>query len=197
MFAYICKVKIGLFFGSFNPIHIGHTIIANYFVQHTALQQIWFVVSPHNPFKEKKSLLNEYHRLEMVRLAIGDNLQLLPCDIEFKMPQPSYTVDTLHVLKNKYPNDEFCLIMGSDNLKNLHKWKNIEFILQHHEIYVYKRLGENENPYPDAKNIFLHDAPIIQISSTYIREQIKQKKSIQYLVDNDVKEAIEKAAYYQ
>lgn len=190
-------MKIGLFFGSFNPIHIGHTIIANYFVQHSNLQQVWFVVSPHNPFKEKKTLLNEYHRLEMVRLAIGDNIHLSACDIEFNMPQPSYTVDTLQALKNKFPQHQFCLIMGSDNLSNLHKWKNIDFILQHHEIFVYQRLGNENNPFPDNNKIFIHQAPIIQISSTYIREQIKTGKSIQYLVDNDVKETIEKAAYYK
>lgn len=189
-------MNIGLFFGSFNPIHVGHLIIANYFVEHTDLNEVWFIVSPQNPFKEKKTLLNEYHRLEMVRLAIGDNVRLRASDIEFKMPQPSYTVDTLAVLSEKHPNYNFSLIMGSDNLENLHKWKNAEQLTSNHTILVYARPDYTQNPYSHNANVQLHNPPQMSLSSTYIRKQLGLGKSIQYLVPDTVLEFIKKGNYY-
>ncbi|MGB1218100.1 MAG: nicotinate (nicotinamide) nucleotide adenylyltransferase, partial [Saprospiraceae bacterium] len=151
--------KIGLFFGSFNPVHIGHMIIAEFVATHTDLDKVWMVISPQNPFKKKSTLAKDYDRLHMVKAAIGDNPHLEACDIEFGLPQPSYTIDTLTYLKEKYPTKEFSLIMGGDNLGTLHKWKNYELLLKNHEIYVYKRpnyeLGELEN-HPSIK---MFDAP--------------------------------------
>ncbi|HET6991926.1 MAG TPA: nicotinate (nicotinamide) nucleotide adenylyltransferase, partial [Bacteroidia bacterium] len=132
-------MKIGLFFGSFNPIHVGHLILANYMLEFTELERIWFVITPHNPLKEKKTLLNDNHRLQMVRLAIGENTKMKASTIEFKLPQPSYTVNTLAHLADKFPDHEFSLIMGADNLNSFHKWKNYEFILEHYKIFVYPR----------------------------------------------------------
>jgi nicotinate-nucleotide adenylyltransferase len=190
-------MKIGLFFGSFNPIHIGHMILANYMAEFTDLKQVWFVVSPHNPLKQKKTLLDDYQRLEMVRLAIDDDIRFNVSDIEFKLSQPNYTVDTLVHLKEKYPKNEFALIVGEDNLKNFHKWKNYEQILENHFLYVYPRVGEpiqNEiNKHPKVKLI---DAPIVEISSTFIRNAIKSKNNIQYMLPYKVAAYIEKMGFY-
>lgn len=190
-------MKVGLYFGSFNPIHHGHLIIANYILQHSDLDQVWFVVSPQNPFKQSASLLNAYHRLALVQLAIEAEPKLKASDIEFRLPQPSYTVNTLAYLQEKYPTHAFAIIMGSDSFENLAKWKNYEFILQHCPIYVYRRPGhEVKNNFAQAK-IIVQDAPLLQISATYIRNNIKQGKSIRYLVPEKVLEEIEKNGYYR
>ena len=189
--------KIGLFFGSFNPVHVGHLIIANYMATQTGLREVWLVISPQNPLKPKKALANDYDRLYLVQLAIEDNPLLRPCDIEFHMPKPSYTIDTLIHLKEKYPEHEFVLIMGGDNLKSLHKWKNYEILLRDYEIYVYQRpkyeLGELAiNP-----NIHLFEAPLMQISASYIRQCVKNGKSVQYLVPEAVYEYLESSNLYK
>ena len=182
----IQSVKIGLFFGSFNPVHTGHLIIANYICETTALDKVWMVVSPQNPFKEKQSLLNEYDRLHLLRLALEGNQNLHASDIEFKLPKPSYTIDTLTHIKEKYPEHEFSLIMGGDNLASLHKWKNYELILKNHEIYVYKRSSGTENPFPDKACVHFLDVPMLDISATFIRENIQQGHSMQYFLPEKV-----------
>ena len=190
-------MKVGLYFGSFNPIHHGHLIIANYILDHSDLDQLWFVISPQNPLKPSASLLNEYHRLFLVQLAIEGEKNLKASDIEFKLPKPSYTVDTLTYLQEKYPNHQFAIIMGSDSLQNLPKWKNYQWLLQHYPIYVYKRPEHETIPaYPEALSIQVMHAPLLPISSTTIRQHIKEGKSIRYLVPDAVREEIEKSGYY-
>jgi nicotinate-nucleotide adenylyltransferase len=189
-------MKVGLYFGSFNPIHHGHLIIANHVVQETDLQQVWFVISPQNPFKINHSLLNEYHRLHLVKLAIEDENNLKATDIEFRLPKPSYTVTTLQYLEEKYPEHEFAIIMGSDSFQNLDKWKNAEVIMGRYSIYVYKRAGFEVREDLPVRKIILN-APLLQISSTHIRELIKKGKSIRYLVPEAVKEEIENNHYYK
>ena len=183
--------QIGLFFGSFNPIHNGHLIIANYMVSKTELDEVWFVVSPHNPLKDKKTLAPARERLQIVYLAIGDNFKLRPCDIELSMPQPSYTIDTLVYLKEKHPNKTFTLIMGGDNLPTLPKWKNYEILLRDYDIYVYKRpnyeLGELEH---HPRVTIFDDVPLMQISSSYIRKCIKEGHPITYLTPPKAEEYI-------
>jgi nicotinate-nucleotide adenylyltransferase len=180
-------MKIGLFFGSFNPVHIGHLIIGNFMATQTDLQQVWFIISPQNPLKPKKTLLRDYDRLHLVRLAIGDNLQLRASDIEFNLSQPSYTIDTLAVLKEKYPNNEFVLIMGGDNLASLPKWKSYELILRDYDIYVYSRPDYDVSALIAQPRVRLYEAvPLMEISATYIRECLKNGKSIQYLVPDPV-----------
>lgn len=191
-------MKIGLFFGSFNPIHVGHLIIANYMAQHSDLEQIWLVVSPHNPLKDKKTLARDRDRLNMIELAIENNARLRASNIEFKMPQPSYTVDTLAYLAELYPQHEFALIMGGDNLASLHKWKNYEVILQRHLIYVYVRPEYALGDLATHANVrLLHDVPQMQISATFIRESIATKKSIQYLVPDKVLRYVEESGLYK
>lgn len=192
-------MKIGLYFGTFNPIHVGHMIIANHLAEHTHLEQIWMVVTPHNPLKQKSTLLDDYHRLHLVRLATEDYPKINPSDIEFKLPQPNYTVHTLAHLMEKYPQHEFSLIMGEDNLKSFHKWKNYEYILNHHDIYVYPRVSleaENEGlkGHPRIHHVA---APIVEISSTFIREQIKTKKNIRPLLPNLVWEYVDHNNFYK
>ncbi|MGK0313862.1 MAG: nicotinate-nucleotide adenylyltransferase [Saprospiraceae bacterium] len=178
--------KIGLFFGSFNPVHVGHMIIANFMVEHSDLEKIWMVVSPHNPHKEKKSLAKDHDRLHLVDLAVGDNTGIKASNIEFNLPKPSYTIDTLTYLKEKYPHHEFCLIMGVDNLSTFHKWKNYEKILENHNIFVYKRPGYELGSLQDHESVTILEAPLLSISASYIRNQIKQGNSIQYLVPDVV-----------
>lgn len=189
-------MKTGLYFGSFNPVHIGHLIIASYIVNNTELDQVWFVVSPQNPFKVSATLLNEYHRLHLVRLATEDNNQLKVSDVEFKLPKPSYTIDTLAHLKEKYPQHKFFVIMGSDGLQNLEKWKNYEQLIKDHAFIIYKRPGFEIKPIPGA-NMITVDAPLLEISSTTIRRLIKQGKSIRYMVPDKVKDEIEQNGYYK
>lgn len=188
--------KIGLYFGSFNPIHVGHLIIANHILNEKLVDQVWFVVSPQNPFKEATGLLNEHHRLAMVQLAIGDSLKLKASDIEFKLPKPSYTIDTLAYLNEKYPEKTFCIVMGSDGFQNLHKWKNAEAILKHYDLLVYPR---PEFPIENKYNARLTvvNAPLLEISSTFIRNLIKEKKSIRFVVTDEVKQEIERNGYYR
>lgn len=184
-------MKIGLFFGSFNPIHIGHLIIANYMATQTDLDEVWLVISPQNPFKQKSSLAPNQSRYYLAQLAIEDNPKLRVSNIEFSLPSPSYTVDTLAVLREKYPEKEFALIMGGDNLVTLHKWKNYELLLRDYPIYVYKRPQYEIPDYTQQGNITIFDnVPQMNISATYIRRCINEKKSIQYLVHDKVYEEI-------
>lgn len=188
--------KIGLFFGSFNPVHVGHMIIANFMVEHSDLDEIWMVVTPHNPHKEKKSLAKDRDRLHLVDLAIGENVNIKASDIEFGLEKPSYTVDTLAYLKEKYPHHTFSLIMGGDNLSTFHKWKNYETILDNHNIYVYKRPGYALGDLENHKKITILEAPLLTISASYIRKQLKEKKSIQYLVPDKVWEYMDGSSMY-
>ncbi len=188
-------MKIGLYFGSFNPIHIGHLIIANHILNKTGLKKVWFIISPQNPFKQKSSLLNEYDRLHLARLSVESDNRIVVSDIEFNLPRPSYTIDTLTYLKEKYPDNEFSIIMGSDSFRNLDKWKNYEKIIKDYLIHVYKREGFEINNRIQA-NIILLEAPILQISATHVRQNIKEGKSIRYLVPENVREEIESRKFY-
>lgn len=188
--------KIGLFFGSFNPIHTGHLIIANYMANHTDLSEVWLVVSPHNPLKKKDSLLNMYDRLEMVNLALEDADNIRANDIEFRLPKPSYTIDTLVHLQERYPNRNFVLIMGSDNLVTLKKWKNYEIILRDFEIYVYPRPHFDSTEWNNHSKITITDTPLMEISSTFIRNAIKERKNVRYFLPNKVLDFIDKKGIY-
>ncbi|HVS96854.1 MAG TPA: nicotinate (nicotinamide) nucleotide adenylyltransferase [Puia sp.] len=191
-------MKIGLYFGSFNPIHHGHLLIASYVLQHTGLQQVWFVVSPQNPLKPAGTLLNEYHRFHLVQLAIEGAKDLRASDIEFRLPKPSFTANTLAYLQEKYPSHQFAVIMGSDSFQNLPKWKNAQWLLQHYPIYIYKRPGYTALPvYEGAKEVHDLAAPLLPISSTDIRKNIREGKSIRYLVPEAVREEIERNGYYR
>ncbi|ESU29141.1 nicotinate-nucleotide adenylyltransferase [Flavobacterium limnosediminis JC2902] len=192
-------MKIGLYFGTFNPIHIGHLIIANHMAEHSGLDQVWMVVTPHNPHKQKSSLLDDYHRFHMVHLATEDYPKIKPSDIEFKLPQPNYTVNTLAHLQEKFPNHEFCLIMGEDNLNSLHKWKNYEMILQNHDIFVYPRAasGEIDPQFVSHPKIHRVGAPILELSSTFIRESIKTGKNIRPMLPHKVWEYIDHNLFYR
>jgi nicotinate-nucleotide adenylyltransferase len=189
--------KTGLFFGSYNPVHTGHMVIANFMATQTDLDEVWLVVSPQNPLKEKKSLARDYDRLHLVQLAIGDNTKLRASKIEFDLPKPSYTIDTLTYLREKQPQREWVLIMGGDNLATLHKWKNYELILRDYAIYVYQRpqyaLGELIN----HPSVTIWEAPLMQISASYIRKTIKAGKSVQYLVPDAVYKYIESSGLYR
>lgn len=191
------KKKTGLYFGSFNPIHNGHLIIANQMLANSDLEEIWFVISPHNPLKEKASLLEDYHRLALVKIAIDDNPKFKACDIEFKMPQPSYTIHTLVNLEEKYPGRSFGLIIGSDNLHSFDKWFNYEQILNNYKLYVYPRpnyIGCDLKTHPSVKWV---DAPLIEISSSYIRNCIKDDKSVRYLIPDKVLDYINDMHFYK
>ena len=189
-------MKIGLYFGSFNPIHAGHLIIANHILNETALEKVWLVVSPQNPFKVNHSLLNEYDRLHLAQLAIDTDIRIKASDIEFKLPRPSYTADTLAYLAEKYPEHEFAIIMGSDSFQNLHKWKNPSFIIANYPVYVYQRPGFTITDTHNAK-LELLNAPLLEIPSTHIRELIREGKSFRYLVPDPVREEIERCGYYR
>ncbi|MEM6319594.1 MAG: nicotinate (nicotinamide) nucleotide adenylyltransferase [Bacteroidota bacterium] len=190
-------MKIGLFFGSFNPIHVGHLIIANFMATHTDLKEVWLVVSPQNPFKKKQSLARDYDRLHLVRLAIENNPRLKASNIEFDLPQPSYTIDTLTYLKEKHLTKEFVLIMGGDNLGTFHKWKNHEMILESHEIYVYSRPKYELGDLATHQKVHTFEAPLMDISASYIRKCLKEKKSIEYLVTEKVFEYIMASNLYR
>ena len=189
-------MKIGLYFGSFNPIHHGHLIIAKHILEHTSLQQVWFVVSPQNPLKPSNGLLNEYHRLHLVNLAIEGEPDFKASDIEFRLPKPSYTIDTLTYLQEKYPSHEFTVLMGSDSFENLPKWKNHEQLLKNYNIVVYERPGHPVQP-PIPKQVMILKAPLLEISATHIRQSIKNNKSIRFLVPDSVKQEIERNGYYK
>ncbi len=192
-------MKIGLYFGTFNPIHIGHLIIANQLAEQSDLDQIWLVVTPQSPFKKKQSLLDNYQRLEMVFRATEDYDKLQPSDIEFSLPQPNYTVNTLAHLQEKYPHHEFSLIMGEDNLKSFHKWKNYQIILDNHDIYVYPRISEGkiETQFDGHKHIHQVHAPIIELSSTFIRKSIKNGINVKPMLPQSVWQYIDEMNFYK
>lgn len=193
------KKKIGLYFGTFNPIHIGHLAIANHLVEFSDLDEIWLVITPHNPFKKKSSLLDNHHRYQMVFEATKDYNKLKPSTIEFKLPQPNYTINTLVHIEEKYPDVEFCLIMGEDNLKSFHKWKNYEAILENYHVYVYPRIsnGITERKFINHPRIHRVDAPIMEISSTFIRKSIKEKKNIRPLLPENVWKYLDEMNFYK
>lgn len=189
-------MKIGLYFGSFNPVHCGHLIIANHILNETDLEKIWLVVSPHNPLKSANGLLDKYNRLHLLNLAIEGDTRIKTSDIEFNLPKPSYTVVTLAHLEEKYPEHTFSIIMGSDSFQNLHKWKNYETIVKHYQIYVYQRPGFDITNHVNAQ-LNIVEAPLLQISATHIRELVRLGKSIRYLVPEKVREEIETGGYYK
>lgn len=189
-------MDIGLFFGSFNPVHIGHLIIANHIILYGKVDEVWFVISPQNPLKPQKELLNEYHRQYLLQSAIDGENKLKCCTIEFHLPRPSYTIDTLVYLKEKYPLHNFSVIIGSDSFKNIKNWKNSELLIKDYRFIIYKRPGFEINN-EQAGNITVLNAPLLDISSTRIREMIRDKKSIRFLVPDVVKEEIERNSYYR
>lgn len=200
--------RVGLYFGSFNPIHIGHLIIANYMAQSDDIDEVWFVVTPENPHKKKKNLLADYHRLAMVRIAVEDNSKLKASDIEFGLPKPSYTVYSLQALTEKYPDHAFTLIMGEDNLRSLHKWKNYEQIIERFSILVYPRVQtiqeiekeikiSGDNKLLELPNVNMTDAPIMKISSSFIRNMIKEGKEVKYLLSEPVFKYLDEMNFYQ
>ena len=199
------KKHIGLYFGTFNPIHVGHLIIANHIVEFSNLDEVWFVVSPQNPHKEKKSILADFHRLALVDIALEDNDKLKSSNIEFSLPKPSYTVTTLTYIKEKYPEYNFSLIMGEDNLNSLHRWKNYEEILSNHSIMVYPRVmmeGEQMEKKPSSEvlekgQIEFFDAPVMKISASHIRNSIKAEKDVRYLIPPKVHRYLEEMRFYK
>ena len=196
-------MKTGLFFGSFNPVHIGHMALANYFVEFTDIDQLWFVISPHNPLKKKESLLNDQMRLDMVELAINNDSRFKSCDVEFHMPKPSYTIDTITYLREMHPLKKFSLIMGNDNLSTLHKWKNIEELIKLCTIYVYPRkesknnAGQLSQELISKADIRYVNAPLIEISGTFIRRAIKEGKDIRHLLAPQVWKYVSDMNFYR
>ncbi|OWK99594.1 nicotinate-nicotinamide nucleotide adenylyltransferase [Kaistella haifensis DSM 19056] len=192
--------KVGLFFGSFNPIHIGHLILANYILENSDMAELWFVVSPQNPFKDKKTLLKDHNRLDMVQLSVKNYPKMRASNVEFSLPKPSYTIDTLTYLKEKYPDHSFALIMGEDNLKGLPKWKNADKLIENYQIIVYPRLfaGEKqENEYLKHENISMVNAPIIELSATEIRNMIKNEKNVRPMLPPEVFEYLDGSNFYK
>jgi len=190
-------MKIGLFFGSFNPIHIGHLAIADVMAENTDLKKVWFIVSPQNPFKPSKSLLHEFDRYDMVKTAIADNYKFEVSDVEFHLTKPSYTIHTLVHLREKNPDKEFVVIIGEDNLENFEKWKNHEEILNQFGLYVYPRPRVTNSELKRHANVKMIDAPLFDISATYIRECVKNNKSIRYLVPDAVEQMIQLKGFYK
>lgn len=190
-------MKIGLYFGSFNPVHIGHIAIAGYFAQFSDLDQIWLVVSPHNPLKQKQSLLKDYHRLAMVNAAVEDVSYLRSCDIEFSLTQPSFTINTLTHLTEKYPQHQFALVLGADNIESFHKWKNYEEILKNYTLYVYPRPGYSMQEQLNHANIICVEAPLMDISSTMIRMAVKSKKDVRCFMPTKAFEYMKEMHFYE
>lgn len=189
--------RTALFFGSFNPIHVGHLIIANCMLQQEYVDEVWFVVSPQNPLKERATLLADHHRMQMVLRAIDDNYRLRACDIEMKLPVPSYTVVTLAALGEKYPEREFCLIMGSDNLESFERWRNYEYILEHYRLLVYPRPGSEHCQLTTHPSVTMVDVPTMNISSSYIRKQIAEGKDVRYLLTEPVYKYLTEMHFYE
>jgi nicotinate-nucleotide adenylyltransferase len=189
--------KTGLFFGSFNPIHIGHLAIASYLVEFSDLSDLWFVVSPHNPLKEKSSLLPDHHRLALVNTAISDDQRFRVSDIEFKLPRPSYTINTLTNLQEKYPDRQFILVGGTDMLTSLHKWKNWESILEYYRLYLYPRHGSDLHELTRHPSVTLVNAPRMEISSSFIRDSIRQGKNMAYFLPDEVYKYICEMHFYE
>lgn len=192
--------KIGLFFGSFNPIHIGHLILANYILENSDMDELWFVVSPQNPFKDKKSLLKDHNRLDMVQLAVKNYPNMRASNVEFSLPQPSYTIDTLTYLREKHPDYSFSLIMGEDNLNGLHKWKNADLLLKNYHIIVYPRIFESEKKDPEYlghENISLVKAPVIELSAKEIRNMIKAGKNVRPMLPPEVFDYLDGSSFYK
>ena len=190
-------MKVGLFFGSFNPVHNGHMVIANYLAEYTDLDQVWMVVSPHNPLKPAGSLLNDYQRLQLVETAIGSYRKIKISKIEFGLPKPSYTINTLVHLQEKFPEHSFVLIMGSDNLHTFHKWKNYEQILEHYEIYAYPRPGFDGGDFKQHSKVKFIPAPLMEISSTFIRNAIKEGKDVRFMLPEKVHDHIDDMNFYK
>jgi nicotinate-nucleotide adenylyltransferase len=190
-------MHIGLFFGSFNPVHIGHMVLANYMVEFTDIDKVWFVVSPHNPLKNKESLLDQNQRLHMVNLAIGDSDLFKSSNIEFGLSQPSYTIHTLAHLKEKYPQHTFSLILGHDNLSSFHKWKNFDEILNQHKLFVYPRPNTPRCDLEKHPSVYLTDSPMVEISSTFIRNSISKKKNMAFFVPQAVWIYIDEMSFYK
>lgn len=191
-------MKTGLFFGSFNPVHIGHMIIANHMVQYTDLKEVWMVVSPHNPLKNKASLAKDSDRYYLVQLAIGDNPNIKASNIEFSLPLPSYTIDTLTHLTEKYPKREFSLIMGGDNLASIDKWKSFQILMDSYDIYVYQRTGYSVTKYANHHRVkIVENVPMMDISATFVRNAIQDGKSVQYLLPEKVFEYLEGSSIYK
>lgn len=190
-------MHIGLYFGSFNPIHTGHLIIANHVLENAVLDKIWFVVSPHNPLKESHTLLNEYDRFHLAELAVKNNPKFRVSNVEFHLPKPSFTIDTLTYLSEKFPLEQFTVIMGSDSYQNLPRWKNYEHLLAQYRIAVYTRPGFSVDSATLPANVKVLQAPLLEISSTHIRSQVRAQKSIRYLVPDEVMECISENRYYQ
>lgn len=188
-------MHIGLYFGSFNPIHVGHLIIANFVANNTSVKQVWLVVSPQNPLKKSSNLLNEYHRLHLAKLATENDQQVIVSNIEFKLPRPSYTIDTLIYIQEKYPQHKFSIILGSDSFQNILNWKNGELLLKNYDFLVYERPGFKVNKC--FENVTVLKAPLLDISSTSIRNALKQNKSVRYLVPPAVLDEMEKGGYYK
>ena len=191
------KRRTALFFGSFNPIHVGHLVIASTMRQQEGVDEVWLGVSPQNPLKERSTLLADHHRLAMVRRAIEDDYKLQVCDIEMHLPRPSYTVVTLAALEEKYPGREFSLIMGGDSLATLHRWRNYEYILEHYPIYVYPRPGYRRNPYEGNPNVKVVDVPMMDISSSYIRKRISEGGDVRYLLTEPVYRYLTEMHFYE
>ncbi|MBR1644870.1 MAG: nicotinate-nucleotide adenylyltransferase [Bacteroidales bacterium] len=189
--------RVGLYFGSFNPIHVGHLIIANAMLENSDMDEVWFVVSPQNPFKPRTSLLPDHHRMQMVRRAVDDNCRLRACDVEMHLPTPSYTVVTLAHLREAYPNKQFCLIMGADNLEHFDRWRDYQTILAHYPIYVYPRPGHSVDAWLTHPAVTLVDCPQMEISSSYIREQIAKGCSVQYLLTDPVYRYLTEMHFYE
>ena len=192
-------MKVGLYFGTFNPVHVGHVILANHMLNFTDLDEVWMVVTPHNPLKKKKTLLDNHHRLEMVYRATKSYDHIHPSDIEFKLEQPNYTVKTLAHISDKYPNHQFSILMGEDNLDTFHKWKNYEEILNNYEIYVYPRIHKikETNQFKEHENVHFVSAPIVEISSTFIRNAVSENKDIRTLLDTQVWDYIDQMNFYK
>jgi nicotinate-nucleotide adenylyltransferase len=190
-------MHIGLFFGSFNPVHIGHMALANYMLSFTDMKQVWFVVSPHNPLKNKNSLLNQNYRLNLVNLAIGDHPNMRASNIEFNLPQPSYTIHTLAHLQEKFPKHQFSLIMGQDNLQSFAKWKNYEEILKRYHLYVYPRPNTEVSEFDNHPHVHLTKAPLMDISSTFIRQAIIDKKDMRFFMPEKVWQEIDEMSFYK